>query len=228
MPPIIIHATMSLSNWRKLDPEGAFSLPNLTTIYSLDSTRWLISASLVTKPHFRDLEVFFMVPLLVEKASTPAVKAILTIQVPFYLFFIWRPSQTTSEQALAQEDPVPWTQVAFLLATITSAIGEMRDELAQLHEGCRPATFYHQHRPLLSGWKGNPSLPKGLIYEGVSEEPVQLSGGSAAQSASLQLLDAGLGVVHHGEEGEFLATMRDQYMPPNQVPLSPQILSSGV
>ena len=78
---------MSLSNWRKLDPEGAFSLPNLTTIYSLDSTRWLISASLVTKPHFRDLEVFFMVPLLVEKASTPAVKAILAIQVPFLLVF---------------------------------------------------------------------------------------------------------------------------------------------
>ena len=129
---------------------------------------------------------------------------------------------------MAQEDPVPWPQVTFLLATITSAIGEMREELAQLHEGCRPATFYHQHRPLLSGWKGNPGLPKGLIYEGVSEEPIQLSGGSAAQSASLQLLDAGLGVLHHGEEGEFLATMRDQYMPPNQVPISPPMLSSGV
>ena len=87
MPPIIIHATMSLSNWRKLDPEGAFSLPNLTTIYSLDSTRWLIpGSSLVTKPHFRDLAVFFMVPILVEKASIPAVKAILAIQVPFFLF----------------------------------------------------------------------------------------------------------------------------------------------
>ena len=42
VPPILIHATISLSNWRKLDPEGPFSLPNLTTIYSLDSTRWLI------------------------------------------------------------------------------------------------------------------------------------------------------------------------------------------
>lgn len=46
MPPIIIHATISLTNWRKLDPEGPFSLPNLTTIYSLDSTRWSILASL--------------------------------------------------------------------------------------------------------------------------------------------------------------------------------------
>ena len=130
-------------------------------------------------------------------------------------------------QALAREEPVPWPQVTLLLATITSAIGEMRQELAQLHEGCRPTTFYHQHRPLLSGWKGNPSLPKGLIYRGVSEEPSQYSGGSAAQSASLQLLDAGLGVVHHGEEGEFLTRMRDEYMPPNQVHIAPLLLSSG-
>ena len=62
MPPIIIHATMSLSNWRKLDPEGAFSLPNLTTIYSLDSTRWLISASLVTKTTFQGLVSFLHGP----------------------------------------------------------------------------------------------------------------------------------------------------------------------
>ena len=41
LPPIIVHATISLSNWRKIDPEGPFSLSNLTTIFSLDSTRCL-------------------------------------------------------------------------------------------------------------------------------------------------------------------------------------------
>ena len=46
MPPILIHATISLSNWRKLDPQGPFSLPNLTTIYSLDSTRLVTLTSL--------------------------------------------------------------------------------------------------------------------------------------------------------------------------------------
>ena len=89
MPPIIIHATISLTNWRKLDSEGPFSLSNLTTIYSLDSTRWFILTSLVTvddQPYNRDLAVFFVVPILVEGASIPAVKAILTIQVPFSLF----------------------------------------------------------------------------------------------------------------------------------------------
>ena len=173
-----------------------------------------------------------MVPLLVEAASIPAVKAILTIQVPSIsletIGILVYQAKLYPVQAMAQENLIPWSKVTYLLATITSAIGEMREELAQLHEGCRPATFYHQHRPLLSGWKGNPSLPKGLIYQGVSEEPVQLSGGSAAQSASLQLLDAGLGVLHQGEEGDFLARMRDEYMPPNQVP-TPRtlLLSSG-
>lgn len=104
-----------------------------------------------------------------------------------------------------------------LLAEATTAVEEMRRELGQLHTSCDPATFYHVHRPLLSGWKDNPLLPGGLTYLGVSPEPLELSGGSAAQSAALQLLDAGLGVEHQGAEGEFLATMRESYMPPNQV-----------
>ena len=39
IPPIIVHSTISLNNWRKTDPEGPFSLPNLTTLYSLESSR---------------------------------------------------------------------------------------------------------------------------------------------------------------------------------------------
>ena len=114
-------------------------------------------------------------------------------------------------------------QTITLMATVKNQMIIMITIYLHLHI----LPHYHQHRPLLSGWKGNPSLPKGLIYQGVSEEPIQYSGGSAAQSASLQLLDAGLGVVHHGEEGEFLTRMRDEYMPPNQVHIAPLLLSSG-
>ena len=34
-----------------------------------------------------------------------------------------------------------------------------------MHAGCSPALFYHAHRPLLSGWRDNPALPEGLVYE---------------------------------------------------------------
>jgi len=193
IPPIIVHSTISLNNWRKTDPEGPFSLPNLTTLYSLESSR--------------DLEVFFLVPLLVELASVPAVKAILTLQ------------------ALSSLCPVPWPLLPPLLASISRAVGEMRHQLALLPTGCEPTLFYHRLRPLLSGWKDNPALPQGMLYEGVSTSPCHYSGGSAAQSAALQLLDAGLGVEHHDMEGEFLADMRKHYMPPNQSGLIERVLA---
>ena len=35
----------------------------------------------------------------------------------------------------------------------------------EMHGGCDPRIFYNVHRPLLSGWRDNPDLPEGLIYE---------------------------------------------------------------
>ena len=66
LPPILVHSTISLCNWRKLDPSGPMVLDNLNLLYSLDSSR--------------DLEVFFLIPVLVELCSVPAVLAILTTQ----------------------------------------------------------------------------------------------------------------------------------------------------
>ena len=57
LPPIIVHATISLSNWRKIDPEGPFSLSNLTTIFSLDSTRYLKDHAHVVSVYSVDLEI---------------------------------------------------------------------------------------------------------------------------------------------------------------------------
>uniref|UniRef100_A0A673AC36 Indoleamine 2,3-dioxygenase 1 n=1 Tax=Sphaeramia orbicularis TaxID=375764 RepID=A0A673AC36_9TELE len=67
-------------------------------------------------------------------------------------------------------------------------------------------------------WRDNPMLPKGLLYEGVSNEPVLLSGGSAAQSSAIQCFDALLCIRHEDETGAFLTRMRD-YMPPAQCQL---------
>uniref|UniRef100_A0A3Q2R1E6 Indoleamine 2,3-dioxygenase 2-like n=1 Tax=Fundulus heteroclitus TaxID=8078 RepID=A0A3Q2R1E6_FUNHE len=65
----------------------------------------------------------------------------------------------------------------------------------------------------LQKWRDNPMLPRGLLYEGVSNEPILLSGGSAAQSSAIQCFDALLCIQHEGETGAFLTRMRD-YMPP--------------
>uniref|UniRef100_A0A668U2Z8 Indoleamine 2,3-dioxygenase 1 n=1 Tax=Oreochromis aureus TaxID=47969 RepID=A0A668U2Z8_OREAU len=66
---------------------------------------------------------------------------------------------------------------------------------------------------LTRGWRDNPMLPRGVLYEGVSDEPILLSGGSAAQSSAIQCFDALLCIQHEEETGAFLTRMRD-YMPP--------------
>uniref|UniRef100_A0A8D0FHJ5 I23O2 dioxygenase n=1 Tax=Strix occidentalis caurina TaxID=311401 RepID=A0A8D0FHJ5_STROC len=75
-----------------------------------------------------------------------------------------------------------------------------------------PAVFYAVIRIFLSGWKDNPAMPGGLVYEGVSDEPLAYSGGSAAQSTVLHAFDELLG-IRHSEETAFLHRMR-HYMPP--------------
>lgn len=53
-------------------------------------------------------------------------------------------------------------------------------------------------------WKDNPCMPKGLIYEGVQAEPMEFSGGSAAQSSLLHCFDELLGVEHEEKSGKEL------------------------
>lgn len=45
-------------------------------------------------------------------------------------------------------------------------------------------------------------LPRGLVYEGLSDEPILLSGGSAAQSSAIQCFDALLCIRHKDETGK--------------------------
>lgn len=99
------------------------------------------------------------------------------------------------------------------LATELGAfIDGMRAVHASLHrirEWCDPATYYLRVRPYVTGWPA-----PGVIYDGVSETPRKLLGGSAAQSSLLQSFDAMLGLAHpDNPAGGYLRTVRN-YMPP--------------
>ena len=99
------------------------------------------------------------------------------------------------------------------LVDVKQSINLMEKAISQMKERCRPAVFYSQLRQYLAGWKGNSALPEGLVYKGVSDVPVELGGGSAAQSSAVVVFDILLGVEHHGPEKEFLLTQR-AHMPP--------------
>lgn len=45
-------------------------------------------------------------------------------------------------------------------------------------------------------------MAEGLVYEGVQAEPMEFSGGSAAQSSLLHSFDELLGIKHEEKSGE--------------------------
>uniref|UniRef100_A0A3B4V8R8 Indoleamine 2,3-dioxygenase 1 n=1 Tax=Seriola dumerili TaxID=41447 RepID=A0A3B4V8R8_SERDU len=148
---------------------------------------------LVSLPGGDSVRGFFMVTLLVELAAVPALRSIPTVI-----------------NGVGCGDT---EAVARALENISQSIEDMTDALKLMQVHVEPAVFYGIMRIYLSGWKDNPSMPKGLVYEGVQTEAMEYSGGSAAQSSLLHCFDELLGVKHEEKSGAFLTRMRN-YMPP--------------
>ncbi|NXE93675.1 I23O2 dioxygenase, partial [Menura novaehollandiae] len=172
--------------------------------------------TIITLPGGESLRGFILVTLLVEKAAVPGIKAIV-----WALRAILQRDEETLHRALEQ---------------LAGAIEAMRKALRQMHDYVNPEVFYAVIRIFLSGWKDNPAMPHGLIYEGVSQEPMAFSGGSAAQSTVLHAFDELLGIRHRQDSAAFLHRMRDYMPPPHRafveeigraVSLKQHVLSSG-
>ncbi|XP_030593273.1 indoleamine 2,3-dioxygenase 1 [Archocentrus centrarchus] len=148
---------------------------------------------LVRLPGGESVRGFFLVTLLVELAGVPAVRSIPTVI---------NGVRCSDTEAVARG-----------LEIISKSIEDMTDALRLMQVYVDPSVFYGIMRIYLSGWKDNPCMPKGLIYEGVQTEPMEYSGGSAAQSSLLHCFDELLGVKHEPKSASFLIRMRD-YMPP--------------
>ena len=96
------------------------------------------------------------------------------------------------------------------LETIGRIVEELTGILLRTPEKCDPYIFCRRVRPYLTGWP-----EPGIVYEGVSETPVKLAGGSAAQSSLFQAIDGALGISHeHKDSRPFLLAMRG-HMPPS-------------
>ncbi|XP_068560201.1 indoleamine 2,3-dioxygenase 1 [Cebidichthys violaceus] len=147
---------------------------------------------LVSLPGGDSTRGFFLVTLLVEMAAVPALRNIPTVINGV------RCGDTET--------------VARALEVISQSLQDMTDKLKLMQVYVEPSVFYGIMRIYLSGWKDNPCMPKGLVYEGVQAEPMEYSGGSAAQSSLLHCFDELLGVKHEAKSGAFLTRMRN-YMP---------------
>ncbi|XP_067944746.1 indoleamine 2,3-dioxygenase 2-like [Watersipora subatra] len=99
-------------------------------------------------------------------------------------------------------------RVVSLLTELSHIIERIRLCFVRMHEQLDATMFYDVVRPYLNGWH-----EKGMIYAGVSDEPIKVYGGSAAQCSSIQALDMFLGIHHEPDKRAFLLKMRE-YMPP--------------
>uniref|UniRef100_A0A8C6CYE1 Indoleamine 2,3-dioxygenase 1 n=1 Tax=Moschus moschiferus TaxID=68415 RepID=A0A8C6CYE1_MOSMO len=139
---------------------------------------------------------FFLVSLLVEIAAASAIKVI-----PNIFNAVQREDSDTLHKALLD---------------ISSSLHKALEAFSHIHEYVDPNLFFNVLRIYLSGWKGNPLLSEGLLYEGVWDTPKKFAGGSAAQSSIFQCFDVLLGIQHTvggDSAAQFLQEMRT-YMPP--------------
>ncbi|MDP9290837.1 MAG: indoleamine 2,3-dioxygenase, partial [Verrucomicrobiota bacterium] len=104
-----------------------------------------------------------------------------------------------------------------ILREIGGHLEQMFRTLDRMPEKCDPHIYFHRVRPYIFGWKNQPAVPDGVIYEGVDDyanRPQQFRGETGAQSSIIPALDAMLGVRHaEGLLNTYLLEMRD-YMPP--------------
>ena len=148
----------------------------------------------------QDEEWFILIHIEIEKKAGKALKAI----------------EDAQKSVVAQD----LDALEKALTNLRDGIKAMYDVLARMPERCDPYVYFHRVRPYIFGWKNNPSLPNGVVYEGVEEyqgKGQTFRGETGAQSAIVPALDAVLGIVHEQDQlRDYLMEMR-QYMPPMHV-----------
>lgn len=137
---------------------------------------------------------FFLVTIQVEVEAAKGIKAIVK-----------------AKQAVHDGND---DSLKLALQEMKESIQNIQKTSARMREHLDGDTFYNVVRPFLSGYGGEGSpIPDGLVFEGVSEEPVTAIGGSAAQSSTIQSFDEALGIKHKPKEQKYLDEVRG-YMPP--------------
>jgi indoleamine 2,3-dioxygenase len=148
----------------------------------------------------QDEEWFILIHIDIEKKAGKALKAIEEAQL-----------------AVLENDA---DKVEAALTKLRNSLAAMYQVLGRMPERCDPYIYFHRVRPYIFGWRNNPSLPDGVVYEGVDEYKgvgQKFRGETGAQSAIIPAMDGVLGIEHERDElREYLMEMRT-YMPPKHV-----------
>lgn len=95
-------------------------------------------------------------------------------------------------------------------------------------EKCDPYIYYNRVRPYIHGWKGNPALPDGVLYEGVFDGKRQsFRGQTGSQSSIVPTMDALMGISHENDPlREYLDELH-AYRPPKHRKLIEEVAATS-
>ena len=81
------------------------------------------------------------------------------------------------------------------MASVWAKINAIFDRMP---ERCDPYVYFERVRPYIHGWRDNPALPNGIIYEGTrfGSEAQAFRGQTGSQSSIVPAMDALLGIGH--------------------------------
>ena len=114
----------------------------------------------------QDEEWFILIHIDIEKKAGKGLKAIEEAQT-----------------AVAANDA---DQLEKAMIKLRESLQAMYATLDRMPERCDPYIYFHRVRPYIFGWRNNPSLPNGVVYEGVDEYKgvgQKFRGETGAQSA---------------------------------------------
>lgn len=110
------------------------------------------------------------------------------------------------------------TRIEASLAAMSTTWDDVNAIFDRMPDRCDPYVYFHRVRPWIHGWKDNPALGDGLVYEGVAETggaPQAFRGQTGSQSSIVPAMDALLSVGHAADP---LRTFLDElhaYRPPS-------------
>ncbi|KAI9665042.1 MAG: hypothetical protein M1821_006490 [Bathelium mastoideum] len=168
LPPVATYAGVCLWNWKPLfDDEPIDNLENLTTLQTFTGSI--------------DESWFYLVSVAIEARGAPII-----------------PLMLSAIAAARRNDALTVTEC---LRSFAERLDELGSLLERMYDSCDPHVFYHRIRPFLAGSKNmaDAGLPNGVIFDngtGESQQYVQFSGGSNAQSSIIQFFDLVLGIEH--------------------------------
>lgn len=101
------------------------------------------------------------------------------------------------------------------LKEVLSAWEAINPVFDRMIQKCDPYIYYNRVRPYIHGWKGNPALPEGVLYEGMfNNERQSFRGQTGSQSSIVPTMDALLGISHENDPlREYLDELH-AYRPP--------------